>query len=242
MDTRSVRAGRNNAGTRPRAQVIWSRFQIIRLLRRFVRERKPVSTQFGRDEKVLLTRATHLNTRTDRVTFAFGDHKDTNTQLLHSSPVLFSLDDGEVSYRFVTREVFDVLLQGVPMFEAPIPDAVLHADRRCHRRLQFPRVVAPAVWIHLQDGTCFEGRLADMSEVGLGVIGLDEDLPVHKGSVLHNCAIELGGSKRVWLDVEVRYVKEMTTLSGRPGNRIGFRLITPAPDLEKLLRNFTVEV
>jgi c-di-GMP-binding flagellar brake protein YcgR len=242
MDTGSVRAGGSSAGTPPRAQVIWSRFHIIRLLRRSMRERKPISAQFGPDERVLLTRAVHLNARTDRVAFAFGDHKDTNTQLLHSSPVLFSLDEGEVTYRFAAREVFDVLLHGEPVFEVPLPDAMLHADRRYHRRLQFPRIVAPVVWVHLPDGTRFEGRLSDMSEAGLGVIGLDANVPVRKGSVLRNCAIELDGSRKAWVDVEVRYIKEAATLSGKPGRRIGFRLITPAPDLERLLRNFAVEV
>jgi c-di-GMP-binding flagellar brake protein YcgR len=242
MDTGPVRVGRNTVGTRPRAQVVWSRFHIIRLLRHSIRERRPVSVQFGPDEKVLLTRAVHLNARTDRVAFAFGDHKDTNTQLLHSSPVLFSLDEGQVTYRFAAREVFDVLLHGEPIFEVALPDAVLYADRRYHRRLRFPRIVAPVVWIYLPDGTRFEGRLSDMSDAGLGVIGIDENIPVRKGSVLRNCAIGLGGSRKAWVDVEVRYIREIAPLSGRPGKRIGFRLITPAPDLEKLLRNFAVEL
>jgi c-di-GMP-binding flagellar brake protein YcgR len=222
------------------SQVIWSRFQIIRLLRGFIREERAISVEFEdeEEEKLIVTRALQVNARTNRLAFAFGDHKRTNSDLLRSPKLLFSTEEGTMSYRFGTGGARDYLLHGELVFGVPLPDAVILSDRRRDQRLRIPDFAAPTVKMYFQDGTRFDGKLADLSEGGIGLMGLDSEVPVRKGAKLR-CLITLNQRDRIWLDVEVRFVRRM---SGVTGKRVGVRLLNRNPEFEKLLKVFRVEV
>jgi c-di-GMP-binding flagellar brake protein YcgR len=219
------------------SQVIWSRFQIIRLFRRFIRDEKNVSIEFDDDEKLLLTQALNLNARTNRVAFAYGDHKRTNSDLLRSERLLFSIEEGLQTYRFTSAKARDFLLRGKPAFQVALPEAVLLTDRRKEQRIQVPKFSSPPVWLHLPDGTEVQGQLSDVSEGGIGLIGLQVNTPLRKGMVLR-CEIDLRPGGSVMLDVEVRYVRR---LEGA-GRRVGFRLRSANPEFARLVKAFTVEV
>ena len=221
-------------------QVIWSRFQIIRLFRRFIRDERAISVEFEDEveEKLVLTRALQINARTNRLAFAFGDHKRTNSDLLRSPKLLFSAEDGAMSYRFGTGGARDYMLRGDLVFGVPLPDAVILSDRRRDQRLRVPDFAAPPVRLYFPDGARFDGKLADLSEGGIGLMGLESEVPVRKGAKLR-CLITLNQRDKIWLDVEVRYVRRMSSVTGK---RVGFRLLTRKPEFEKLLKVFRVEV
>jgi c-di-GMP-binding flagellar brake protein YcgR len=220
------------------SKVVWSRFTIIRLFRRLIREEKPVLVEFGEDEKLLLTRTIHVNPRTDRVAFIFGEHKRTNSELLRSARLQFSIEEGLNTYRFTTARARDLLLGGNPVFDVKLPEAVVFADRRRHTRLQIPEFLAPPISLYLRDGSRLQAKLADLSESGIGIAGLDTASPVRKGMLLR-AQVELSSTEKIWLVLEVRYVRR---LEGGAGLRAGFRVRGENPELAKLLKAFSGEV
>jgi len=227
----------NLAGSR----LLWSRHQIVHLIDRFIREDNPVSVHYADESKVIVTRALQLDRRLNRVYFEYGDHKASNTNLLRSEEVQFSVEHAGERSQFTSPRVRDVLLDGRPVFHAPIPARVIQADRRLHRRIQVPQISAPVVIFKLPDGRPVKGRLADMSAGGIGVIGLASDQRLRTGTLVHNCLIQLNDGKSLLVDLEIRHSAILRSADGRPTHRIGFRLVSRPTEFSELLKAFTVE-
>lgn len=224
------------------SRLLWSRHQIVQLFRRFICEDRPVSAQYGDENRVMVTRALRLNSSFGRIYFEYGDHKAGNSEMLRSQQVQFSVEDGPGKSQFISPRIRDVLLDGTPVFHVPIPERVIQVDRRTHERIEIPQVSAPVVTLNLPDGRKAEGRLADMSAGGIGVIGLAEDLNVSTGTVIRNCLIQLGGSEQVSVDVEIRYTRGFMDAHGKSVRRVGFKLVSRPKEFSELLNSFTVEL
>ena len=122
----------------------------------------------------------------DRLYFEYGDHKSGNANLFRSKEINFSVEDGEGKSQFVSPRARDVLLEGQPVFHVPIPDRMVQADRRAHDRIKVPDIAAPIVLFNLPHGRKAEGRLADLSSGGIGVIGVAADFVLSPGTVLRH--------------------------------------------------------
>lgn len=223
------------------SRLLWSRHQIIMMLRRFVREDRPVSVHYDDEDKMIVTRAVGVDPDRDRVYFEFGEHKANNAQLLRCPEVRFSVEDGAAKSLFSSPRIRDVLLEGQPVFQVPIPDRIVQADRRLHQRVKIPQVSAPVVVVSLPDGRKAEGRLADMSAGGIGVIGLAADLKVQPGTVIRNCLILLGDKERVVVDLEIRHARVAMGNGGKLMHHVGFSLASRPKEFSELLKAFTVE-
>jgi len=224
-----------------RSRLLWSRHQIIMMLRRFVREDRPVSVHYDDEDKVIVTRALGVDADRDRVYFEYGEHKANNTQLLRCPEVRFSFEDGSAKSQFSSPRIRDVLLNGQPVFQIPIPDRIVQADRRLHQRVKIPEVSAPVVVVTLPDGRKAEGRLADMSAGGIGVIGLAADLKIKPGTIIRNCLILLDDNERVVVDLEIRHGRVAMSADGRLMHHVGFSLASRPKEFSDLLKAFTVE-
>jgi len=224
------------------SRLLWSRHQIVQLFRRFICEDLAVSAQYGDENRMMVTRAVRLNSNFGRIYFEYGDHKAGNSGLLRSQQVQFSVEDGEGDSQFISPRVRDVLLDGEPVFNIPIPERVVQVDRRSHERIKIPQVSAPVVIFNLPDGRTVEGQLADMSTGGIGVIGLDADLAVRTGTVIPNCLIQLGGSENVSVDLEIRYVRAFINAYGKWMQHVGFSLVSQPKEFSDLLKAFTVDL
>ncbi len=235
--TRGSRYNLDAGGSR----LLWSRHQIIMMLRRFVREDRPVSVHYDDEDKVVVTRTLGVDADLDRVYFEYGDHKANNLQMLRCRDVRFSVEDGSAKSLFSSPRIRDVLLEGKPVFQIQIPDRIVQADRRLHQRIKIPEVSAPVVVVNLPDGRKAEGRLADMSAGGIGVIGLAADLKVKPGTVIRNCLILLGDNERVVVDLEIRHGRVAMGADGTLMHHVGFSLASRPKEFSDLLNAFTVE-
>ena len=224
------------------SQLLWSRHEIVQLFRRFVREDCPVSAHYGREDGMMVTRTLRLNPRLDRIYFEYGDRKAANSSLLRSRDVQFSVEDGRGKSEFTSACIRDVLLDGKPVFNIPIPERVVRADRRLHRRVTIPQISAPTVAFILPGGRKAEGRLADMSAGGIGVIGLAADFNLRPGTVIRNCLIEIKDSDSVFVDLEIRYARRIFDGQGEPMQRVGFSLVSQPKEFADLLKAFTVDL
>jgi c-di-GMP-binding flagellar brake protein YcgR len=224
------------------SRLLWSRHQIVHLIQRFIREDNPVSVHYAEENKVIVTRALQLDRNLNRVYFEYGDHKASNSNLLRSEEVQFSVEHGGDRLQFTTPRVRDVLLDGRPVFHVPIPSQMIQADRRMHRRITIPQISAPIVVFSLPDGRKIKGRLADMSAGGIGVIAFAADEKMRIGSMVHNCVIQLSEGKQVLVDLEIRHAALVKGADGRPRYRIGFRLASRPKEFSDLLNAFTVEL
>ena len=224
------------------SRLLWSRHQIVQLFRRFICEDRPVSAQYAGDNEMMVTRTVRLNPSFGRIYFEYGGHKAGNSSLLRSKEVQFSVEDGRGKSQFTSPRISDVLLDGQPVFHVPIPERVIQTDRRFDHRIQIPEVSAPTVIFMLPDGSRAEGRLADLSSGGIGVIGLAAELNVRKGSVVRNCLIEINDKESVFVDLEIRYTRGFIDAEGKPMRRVGFSLVSTPKEFADLLKAFTVDL
>ena len=224
------------------SRLLWSRHQIVQLFRRFICEDRPVSAQYAGDNGMMVTRAVRLNPSFGRIYFEYGDHKAGNSNLLRSKEVQFSVEDGRGKSQFTSPRISDVLLDGEPVFHIPIPERVIQVDRRLNHRITIPEISAPAVMFNLPDGSKAEGRLADLSSGGIGVIGLATEMNVRKGGVVRNCLIQLGDSEHVSVDLKIRYTHGFIDDEGMPMRRVGFSLVSQPKEFAELLKAFTVDL
>ncbi|MGD2140767.1 MAG: flagellar brake protein [Burkholderiales bacterium] len=223
------------------SRLLWSRHQIIDLFDRFIHEDRAVSVHYAEEERLIVTRAAHVDPNLDRIYFEYGDHKAANAQLLRSKEVQFSVEDGGRQAQFSSQSVRDVLLNGKPVFHISIPERVIQADRRLHQRIEVPQVSAPTVIFNLPNGRIARGQLADLSAGGIGVIGLAADLKVRDGTVIRHCLIQLVDGKRVLVDLEIRHSGVLMGNDGKLMQRVGFRLVSRPKEFAGLLDAFTVD-
>ena len=233
-------SGRFNTGAAG-SRLLWSRHQIIQLLRSFIRDEQSFSVHYANEDKLIVTRALGLDPDLDRVYFEYGDHKAANSHLLTSQDVQFSVENGAAKSQFTSARVRDVLLNGKPVFHIPIPDRVVQCDRRLHKRFKIPEVSAPVVRFNLPDGRKAMGQLADISAGGIGVIGLAADLKVGSGTLIHNCLIELNDGAKVLVDLEIRHAAAQMGANGKLMHRVGFALASRPKEFADLLSAFTVD-
>lgn len=222
------------------SQLLWSRNQIVNLLKRFIREERAVSVNYAAEKRVLVTRALRIDADLDRLYFEYGDHKSGNANLFRSKEINFSVEDGEGKSQFVSPRARDVLLEGQPVFHVPIPDRMVQADRRAHDRIKIPDIAAPIVIFNLPDGRKAEGRLADLSTGGIGVIGVAADFDLLPGTMMRNCVIELDNNQDVYVDVEIRHAQVFINGLGQLEHRVGFRLLSRPQGFSDLLDAFTI--
>ena len=224
------------------SQLLWSRHQIVQLLRRSIREDHPVSVHYAEEDRMIVTRALRVNSSLDRVYFEYGDHKAGNSRLLRSKEVQFTVENGASKSQFHTPRVRDALMDGKPVFQIAVPERVVMTDRRQDTRIKIPEVSAPVVRFRLPDGRKGKGRLADMSAGGIGVIGLAADLKVRSGTVINDCLIQLSNRERIYVDLEIRHAGVMVDADGKLAHRIGFSLASKPKEFSDLLNAFTVEI
>jgi c-di-GMP-binding flagellar brake protein YcgR len=227
---------------RPGSKLLWSRHQIVQLFRRFISGDHPVSVHYADEDRIIVTRALQLDPNLDRVYFEYGDHKAGNSDLLRSKEVQFSVENGAGKSQFISPRVRDVLLEGKPVFHIPIPEHVVQADRRMHQRITIPHVSAPVVQFNLPDGRKAEGRLADMSDGGIGVIGLAADLKVPSGTVIRDCRIQLNDKERLYVDLKIRHANVVMGADNNLMHRVGFSLASRPKKFAELLKAFTVDL
>ena len=223
------------------SRLLWSRHQIVMMLRRYAREDRPVSVHYDNDDKVLVTRTLSVDADRDRVFFEFGSHKASNAGLLRCREPRFAIEDGASNSEFSSPRVSDVMLEGQPVFQIPIPNRIVQCDRRLHERVTIPEVSAPYVVFNLPDGRKAEGRLSDMSAGGIGVIGLAAHLKVEAGTVIRNCLILIDEEEQIVVDLEIRHAKVAMSTDGRLTHHVGFRLVSKPREFTELLKAFTVE-
>jgi len=224
------------------SQLLCSRHQIVQLFRRFICESRPVSAHYAGEDGMMVTRAVRLNSSFGRIYFEYGDHKNGNSSLLRSKEVQFSVEDGRGKSQFTSPRIHDVLLDGEPVFHIPIPESVIQVDRRLDHRIKIPQFSAPIVTFNLPDGSKAEGRLADLSAGGIGVIGLATEMKVRTGGVVRNCLIQVDGGEHVSVDLKIRYTRGFVDAEGKPMRRVGFSLVSRPKEFSDLLNAFTVDL
>lgn len=223
-------------------QVVWSRFEIIRTMRRLLREEKPVAVEFGADDRMFVSRLLKVDPRHDQLTLAYGDHRQTNSALLRASGVVFTVTEKRILTRFASHGVQDVVHANAAAFRIGLPEAIVYTDRRESERVSIPAFHMPSITIRSPEFGVFRGQLADISHRGVGIIALPGDCVFPEGAKFFGCIIQVDRHQGVAVDLQLRYVREFPLPDGTTTRRCGFRLLSTPPELETIVRSFVVRL
>jgi c-di-GMP-binding flagellar brake protein YcgR len=124
------------------------------------------------------------------------------------------------------------------VYKTGIPAAVTYLQRRAAYRVRMPLATAIPVILPLEDGKVLEGRLYDISTLGIGV-AIQNQPSVHKDQNFPNSVIRIRDGKQIKAEIEIRHI--LTDEHGKPA-RFGARFVDLTPEQIQAVRQFTTQM
>lgn len=115
------------------------------------------------------------------------------------------------------------------------PAAVSIGRRRQQERAPVPMHSSLRCFGRSGAGAAFEAAVTDVSEGGVGLLQELTAHPPEPGTCLSGCRLERPGMDPVPVDLEVRYAEPAALPDGRPGLKVGYRFLNPAPETLALI-------
>ena len=115
-----------------------------------------------------------------------------------------------VEYRFASRLQRVEEQHGIAFYFVPLPQALLHIQRRNHFRVPVDEAAGIALALPCPEAS--QAHLCDLSATGLGM-QLISPAPPDRGEILPDCALHLPDGAVIHTEVEVRFVFHRDRLS-----------------------------
>lgn len=173
--------------------------------------------------------------RTRTIVFT-ADTTRNHEKLLTTPHLLFQASPRGVRVEFSTGMPRETLFDGVRCLEVDFPAVLLCVQRREHFRVNTPVDVPFTCCGKLADGSPFVLELKDLSLGGIGVRSGDARLAQTPGEFMfRDCALELGTSGTVAVDLQLVSVRPVADEQEVPSWLYGFQFATLSLRTENLL-------
>lgn len=124
------------------------------------------------------------------------------------------------------------------VYKTTIPSSVRYLQRRAAYRVRIPLSVEVPVMVPLEDSKVLEGRLYDISTLGIGVL-IQNQPAVRKDQSFTDSIIQIGNGNQVKAEIEIRHVLEDE--HGKPA-RFGARFVGLTPEQKQAVRQFVTQM
>ncbi len=128
-----------------------------------------------------------------RIVFDLGSNNLDNDYALHCNEITVFAETHGAKIEFALGALEKTDFEGLPAFQAALPDVLWQIQRREFFRISAP--MEPQFWCHCQwpDGTAARLRLQDLSLGGIGVL-VEEAMPegLKSGDDFNSLQVELG--------------------------------------------------
>jgi len=168
----------------------------------------------------------------------YGPDESLNKKLLAADQIVCTARHNFVETCFNCSGIKRVKYKGEPAFAAPIPDSVLHLERREYFRIK-PLISHPA-YISLTDENeqLFKLRIFDIGVKGLSMQDWEPRLKLSADEHYENCKLTLPANPSVTVNLEIRYTSSGSTENGDAAVRAGCRFINLNQNDELTLQRF----
>lgn len=224
--------------------LVYSKTEILFILRALQRKRSWVSVYFNEDNESLLTSILAVDEQ--GVTLDVGSDAQTNRKALASPRLVFVTSHERVKIQFSTTGLADATHEGHPAFRTDLPQSLLRLQRREYYRLT-ATTAAPLrclIPVRMEDGSerSLQANVVDISGAGVAVVVPPEGVHLAPGSRFENCRIDLPEAGTVTMTLEVRNMFEITLGSGSRMRRAGCQFLDMPGAMRSLIQRYITTV
>jgi c-di-GMP-binding flagellar brake protein YcgR len=185
---------------------IYSRMEIVGLLRSVSAHRELVTVQFGGSQDFIVTAVLAVDADANEVVFDYGADEPAMQRLLRAEKLRIATQLDHVRIAFNAAGAGAVSFEGGPAFRTPLPDSVMRLQRRDAYRLKIPlgrplMCQVPAAG----GGASLAIKVRDISVAGVGLTDYPPSFLVAAGQVLAGCRINLPELGSLVADLEVMH-------------------------------------
>lgn len=188
---------------------IYSRMEIVGLLRAVAAHRELVTVQFGGGSDFVVTAVLAVNPEFEEVVLDYGADEAAMQRLLRAERLRVSTQLDHVRMGFTADGAGAVSFEGGPAFRVRLPDSLLRFQRRDAYRLKVPLgrpllCQVPAAG----GGSTLALKVRDISVAGIGLTDYPPSFLVTVGQVLEGCRINLPELGALVADLEVMHATQ----------------------------------
>jgi c-di-GMP-binding flagellar brake protein YcgR len=203
---------------------IYSRTEVIGLLREIIRRRVLVTIHFGGGAQFIVTSLLAINPDFEELVFDCGAEKEANKGLARSNRFTIVTFVNHVKIQFSGQRMEETAYEGTPALRMRMPDSILRFQRREYFRTPVSgKPLLCRIPPQVKDGQAFEVRIVDIGCGGIALLGPVDDRQIETGTILSNCRIDLPEVGTVTTGIEICNLAELTTPTGIKQRRWGCR-------------------
>jgi len=217
---------------------IYSRVEIVALLRAIAAHRELVTVEFGGTDDFILSVVLAVDQDAGTVVLDHGADPDAMRRLLRAPRLRVVTQLDRVRVQFQSDSARAVVHEGGPALRMRVPESVLRFQKRGTYRLKIP--LSRPLTCEIPPGAAgaarAEVRVRDISVEGVGLTDYPREFPVAAGTRWQHCRIRLADLGTLVADLEVMRVVD----GERP--RCGCRFRDLPPAMENLVQRYITRI
>lgn len=214
---------------------IYSRVEILALLRELVAKRSRVTVNFAGGNRFIVTSLLCANPEFEELIIDCGSDAEANRQLLRADALHFMTVLDQIRIEFTAFHAEPTIFEGLPALRVRMPDSVVRLQRREYYRV-LTSLVRPLVCEApdpAEPQATLSLRVLDLSGGGLAFHVPGDKAPFLVGELLEGCSLDLPEAGRVIFNASVRSI----AMHARPpGLRIGCAFVRLPGHAHKLIQ------
>jgi len=188
---------------------IFSRMEIVGLLRAVAAHRELVTVQFGGGQDFVVTAVLAVNPEFEEVVLDYGADEAAMQRLLRAERLRISTQLDHVRMSFTADGAGAVTFEDGPAFRVRLPDSLLRFQRRESYRLKVPLGRALLCQVPAADGGApLALKVRDISVAGIGLTDYPPSFLITIGQLLEGCRINLPELGALVADLEVMHATQ----------------------------------
>jgi len=218
---------------------VYSRVEILSLLRTIRDQRALVTIHFSRGEDFLVTNLLSVNPEFEELVLDAGADPAQNMRMFASQGLTAVAFIDKVKVQFSTHRAEKTVHEGHDAIRIRLPDSLLRLQRRDAYRVPTPvaRPVKCSVASPKAASARVEMIVVDISSTGIGVVVDPEQLAAQPGLLLRDFRLDMGEAGSVEGTLEVRHVSEAGRGSTRR-HRLGCTFVRMPGTMTTLVQRY----
>ena len=218
------------------------RREIVFYLRQLINDGDRVSIMFNEGRDALLTVLLDVDEDNNRLIFDWGGSEDGNRRFLQNERSIFVASPQGIRNQFACGPAREITYKKRRAFAVALPEKYIRLQRREFFRLVLPMTRRPPCRVKL--GPQDQEFLFSVIDIGIGGVGLESpatSLPLGIGEIMRGAMIDFKGATVMRLDLEVRYLGQLTRGNRQVGH-VGCRFVKVSAAQEHELQKFITQI
>ncbi|MBI3375624.1 MAG: flagellar brake protein [Betaproteobacteria bacterium] len=223
---------------------VYSRFEIVSLLREVADSHALVTVYFNQGAEFIVTNLLDVNPEFEELIFDLGADDNANRRLLRSERMTAVTFLDHIKLQFSAQHAELTEYEHLPAIRIRLPESLLRLQRRNFFRIRTPvaRPILVAATHPLEPGRKLNFRVGDLSCGGVALVAGEGEAGLETGMALPDVRIELPEAGRLMVALEVRNVREHEEGVRRTLRRYGCQFLGLAPSLANSIQRYITRI